>query len=135
MKNSMFFLILIILIILSGCAMLWSPHKEFRDIHSGSYVSFFSDGQNRFAVYLPGIPSHNRSVRFECDCASGPIEFDDRLRWPNSLYEIWWDTIKVQTPCLCKLFYLRYYPVLDKDVQEQVKFPWGISAMKPMEDD
>ncbi len=132
MKNNVLFLILIVLMV-SGCAALRSPHKEFRGISSGSHVRFFSGTENRFAIYLPGIPSYDRSARLECDCASGSVSFDDKLRWPTSLYEIWWDTISVQTPCLCKLYYLRYYPALDKDVQELVEFPWGSAVRKPDE--
>lgn len=125
MKNNL--LPLLFLITLSGCSVLRYPHKEFRGASYGSHVRFLCGTQNRFAIYLPGIPSHDRSARLECDCASGSISFNDKLRWPDSLYEIWWDTVSVQTPCLCRLYYLRYYPALDKDVQEQVEFPRGFA--------
>jgi hypothetical protein len=133
MKNNVLFLILIVLMV-SGCAALRTPHREFRGASHGSHLRFLCGTQNRFAIYLPGIPSYDRSARLECDCASGTIGFDDKLRWPNSLYEIWWDTIPVQTPCLCKLYYLRYRPDLDKDIQKQVEFTRGFIVRNPDED-
>jgi hypothetical protein len=130
MKNMPF---LLVVSLLCGCAALRSPHKDFRNNCFGPHVYFLNAEDNRMAICLPGPISENRSVSLECECASGGISYKDKMRWPDPMYEVKWDTIPVQGPCNCTLFYLQYNGQLDKDVQRSVKFTRGFVTQEDQE--
>ncbi|MCF7831767.1 MAG: hypothetical protein K9M36_02695 [Candidatus Pacebacteria bacterium] len=135
MKNNMLFLIPVALI-LSGCAVLRSPHKDFRGHCVGEHPRFFYSADNRMAICLPGYPADSRKVFLDCNCASGTLSHADYMRWPDPMYEIKWDTVQVSLPCTCDLFYLTWIPQLQKDVQRKISFIHGsVSREYDMEED